>query len=122
MSKENWKLSFNGVEYPAPTDYKVDFEPIVDAQRNANGDMILEYIAEKRRLNLQWKRLNGEYYQKILQSRKGANITGSLSFFDPSEGMVVEMKAYASPVTAPLIRYEDGLQMWENVSVNFIEL
>ena len=122
MAQTNWRLSFNGVNYPVPTDYKVDFEPIVDAKRNANGDMVMEYITEKQKVNLKWERLNGERYSEILRSRSGVKIVGELVFFDPESGITVKKQMYASPISAPIVRYENNLQIWKDVAVNFIEM
>ncbi|SHJ51859.1 hypothetical protein SAMN02745163_02048, partial [Clostridium cavendishii DSM 21758] len=53
-------IKINGVVLPAPTDYQVSINDISNAERNANGTMIIERIATKRKLELAWKFLSKE--------------------------------------------------------------
>lgn len=125
MAHRTWKFIFNDLSLPevALSDYKVDFEPIVKADRNANGDMVIEYITEKRKVTVKWGEMRGDMYQKLLLARKGIKgYDAKLTFFDPLINNFVEMNCYASPIGVPIVTFKDNLQLWKDVSISFIEL
>lgn len=61
-------IKINGVEIPTPSDYSVGIQDISKAERNANGTMIMERIATKRKIELVWKYLSKEDLSKVLNA------------------------------------------------------
>ena len=114
-----WILEVNDIELPAPTGYKVDFEPFGEFERNANGYMVGDLIGEKRKLNCTWELLDGEFYQLLLSAR--SPFFGKARFFNPDTNRFETMEMYTSPISATLKIYTQQKQMWSNVTMNIIE-
>ena len=49
-------IRINGVTIPTPSDYSVGIMDLSQAERNANGTMIIERIATKRKLEMRRKK------------------------------------------------------------------
>jgi len=119
-------LEYAGVVFP-PTDeggYGFSLEPIDKADRNGEGDLILEEVAIKRKVTCKWSYLDGEKTNLIFSTIL-ANRSGTLKFYDPSQGSMAEMQAYyGAGAKIDMTRYEDDLKRhrYSAVSINFIEV
>jgi hypothetical protein len=59
-------LTINGFAIPAPSDLQVGIMDLSKAERNANGTMIIERIATKRKLEVSYSFLNRSQLQQVL--------------------------------------------------------
>jgi len=126
MSRNNWSFSYAGVELPHPDNngFAFTLEPIDDAERNANGDMIIQPITMKYTLTASWASLRGNEVQSILNTLS-ENRTGTLVFYNIVKGTMDEAEVYwGAGVPINFIRYDDDLnaQLWSSLNVNFIKM
>ncbi|MFR4588743.1 MAG: DUF6711 family protein, partial [Streptococcus lutetiensis] len=78
-------LKINGVAIATPKVYEVTVQDLDgETNRNANGDMIRDRIAVKRKLNLEWQPLSQSEISTLLTAVSGVFFT--VTFPDPQLG------------------------------------
>ncbi len=113
-------LKIDGVEMPAPVKYDVDIMNIVKAERNAAGDMVIDLIAVKRKIELDLKMLNNEEISKVLKSV--APPTFDVEYFDPLENSLQTKVFYSGDRKTTGIGYRGGKLVFNNLTFNLIEV
>lgn len=112
-------LSINGVAIATPKVYEAGISDLDgETNRNANGDLIRDRIAVKRKINLEWGPLSQSEIAPILNAVSGVFFT--VTFIDPQLGMITKTM-YVGDRTAPAYRYIDGQVKWQGLKMNFIE-
>lgn len=119
-------FSYAGISLPLPPPGGLSFElqPIDSAERNANGDMLLDEIALKVKITVKWKNLTGSQAHSVFGILRG-NRTGILRYHDVSTGRVESIMAYyGAGAKINYLRYGPGLgaQLYSNITANFIEV
>ena len=114
-------ISINGVKVATPKTYEPtisDFDG--ESNRNANGDLIRDRIAVKRKLNLEWGLLTQSEISKILNAVSDVFFT--VTFPDPQLGMITKTM-YVGDRTAPAYFFDKNTQTvkWQGLKMNFIE-
>lgn len=119
MAKIDW-LKVNGNMLPSPTDYKWELDDVskTDATRVESGTMYKKKIGFVRAISIVWKNISTPVISEILQAIT-KNEYFTLTFLCPLEGGIVDMEVYVGNRIAPL--YNKELDIWESLSVNFIE-
>lgn len=114
-------ISINGVAIRTPK----TFEPTIsdldgESNRNANGELIRDRIAVKRKLNLEWPPLNQSEISTLLKAVSSVFFT--VTFPDPELGMVTKTM-YVGDRTAPAYFFDKKTQevKWQGLKMNFIE-
>ena len=59
-------IKINGVEIPTPSTFNPSIMNLSNSERNANGMMIMEIIAQKQKLELSWKIISAEKLSSVL--------------------------------------------------------
>jgi len=110
-----------GEEFPEITNYKVEYEPIGEFVRNANGNLIGDLIAFKAKVSCKWDMLEDRFYKIILKHTKPYLV--DVEYYDPEIGGMKTAKMYASPASAQIAMKSkgEGRIWWKNVAVGFIE-
>lgn len=112
-------ISINGVKIATPKTYEATVSDLDgESNRNANGDLIRDRIAVKRKLNLEWGLLTQSEMSQILNAVSGVFFT--VTFPDPQLGMVTKTM-YVGDRTAPAYQYINGEVKWQGLKMNFIE-
>jgi len=112
-------MVIDGVEFPQPTEFSVEVEPIGRFERNANGNMVGDLIGTKMNLGCEWVLIEDEYFRKILNAVKPHFV--KVRFLDPHTGQDVEKEMFLSPRNGSLAFEENGRKWWRNVKVAFLE-
>ncbi|MBU3226810.1 DUF6711 family protein [Clostridium algidicarnis] len=112
-------ISINGAELPAPTDFQVGIMDISKAERNANGEMIIERIATKRKLELTWKNLSKEETSKLLKSV--SPIFFNTTYIDPQDNSEKTGTFYCGDRTNGMLGFINGEPYWKSIKFNLIE-
>jgi hypothetical protein len=112
-------IKTNGVAIPTPSDYVPGIMDISKAERNANGTMIIERIATKRKLELSWKVLTQEEMSLILNSV--SPVFFPVEYIDPQEGGLKTGTFYAGDRNCPALRFVEGKLQYKDFKVNIIE-
>lgn len=112
-------ISINGVKVATPKTYEPTISDLDgESNRNANGDLIRDRIAVKRKLNLEWGLLTQSEMSQILNAVSRVFFT--VTFPDPQLGMVTKTM-YVGDRTAPAYQYINGEVKWQGLKMNFIE-
>lgn len=112
-------LEINNIPIPTPSAFKVGINEISNAERNANGDMMKDRIAIKRKLEMSWKCLEPEPLSELLK------LIDDTFFFvkypDPKTGLLETKTFYCGDINVDMYAYRNGNPVWEGISFNFIE-
>lgn len=112
-------LRINGVDMPMPKSLKVIISDVDgDAGRNANGIIVRDRIAIKRKIECEWAPLTQSQTQQLLSAVSG--VFFNVTFIDPKDGQVTKTM-YVGDRNAPVYSYCEGLIRWSGLSMNFIE-
>lgn len=114
-------IRINNVKMPSPTDFSVTISDISsnDSKRNARGDMLIDRIATKRKIEMSWDFISLEDMSLTLKLVK--DIFFTVEYPDPEEGKFMTRTFYVGDRTAPMLDIINGKPMWKNVKFNLIE-
>lgn len=112
-------ININGVEIPTPSSYNVGIMDLSKAERNVNGDMVIERIATKRKLELGWSYLSKEDLARVLHLVSPVFFTAT--YIDPQDDGVKIGTFYAGDRNAGAMDYINGKIRWKDVKFNLIE-
>ena len=112
-------ISVNGVELPTPSDYQVGIMDISKAERNANGTMIIERIATKRKIELAWSFLTKTQLSRILNLVDG--VFFSVMYIDPQTGGEKVGTFYCGDRNCGMFSFRDGVPQYKDVKFNLVE-
>lgn len=113
-------LKINGVAIATPKVFQVDIEDLDgETNRNANGDLLRDRIAVKRKLNCEWGPLTNEECSILLKSVK--DVFFSVTYPDPQEGTMLTKRMYVGSRSAPMYQIVNGVAKWNGVKFNLIE-
>lgn len=114
-------ISINGVQIATPNTYEVTVSDLDgETNRNANGDLIRDRIAVKRKINLEWPPLSQSAISTLLNAISSVFFT--VTFPDPQLG-VINKTMYVGDRTAPAYMYDEVTKevKWSGLKMNFIE-
>lgn len=114
-------IKINGVDIATPKTYEATVSDLDgESNRNANGELIRDRIAVKRKLNLEWGPLTQSEIQTLLSAVSSVFFT--VTFPDPELGVVTKTM-YVGDRTAPAYMYDEKAKevKWQGLKMNFIE-
>lgn len=112
-------VKINGVELTTPSEYQVGIQDISKAERNANGTMIIERIATKRKIELAWKYLSKENLSRILNL--ASPVFFSVEYVDPQDNGWRSGTFYCGDRNAGALDFIGGNIRYKDVKFNLIE-
>lgn len=112
-------IKINGVDIPAPTDFQVGIMDISKAERNAKGEMIIERIATKRKLELAFKNLPKDESSKLL--KLVSSVFFEVEYIDPQDNGFKTGTFYCGDRTSGMMGFLNGQPYWKDVKFNLIE-
>lgn len=112
-------ITINGASLPAPSDYSVGIQDLSKAERNANGTMIIERIATKRKIELGWKVLTQAQLSQLLKMVSPVFFTAS--FVDPQDGGMRTGTFYAGDRNCGMMDFKNGVPLYQDIKFNLIE-
>ncbi|WP_053983432.1 DUF6711 family protein [Niameybacter massiliensis] len=113
-------IRINGVDVQTPSSYMVNIMDITKSERNAKGNMQIDLINTKYKLELTWSLLTQTQITKILDALE-ARVTFEVTFVSPT-GSKLTRTFYKGDRSAPLLDYLDGQARWKDFKVNLIEV
>lgn len=114
-------ISINGVAIATPKTFEATVSDLDgESNRNADGELIRDRIAVKRKLNLEWGPLTQAETQTLLNAVSSVFFT--VTFPDPMSGVVTKTM-YVGDRTAPAYMYDEKAKevKWQGLKMNFIE-
>lgn len=115
-------LKVNGTEVTAPKTFQADVLDVDgDSNRNANGDLVRDRIAVKRKLEMEWGPLTQDEISTLLTAVSDTSF--EVTYLDPMSGSVTKTM-YVGDRTAPAYVYdsESGEMKWKSLKMDFIEI
>ncbi|MBB6716373.1 DUF6711 family protein [Clostridium gasigenes] len=112
-------ININGVNIPTPSDYKIGIMDINKAERNARGDMIIERITTKRKIELAWKYLSKEDLSNLFNLVSGTFF--SVNYIDPQDGADKSGAFYAGDRSSGALDFMNGVIRYKDIKFNLIE-
>jgi hypothetical protein len=112
-------IEINNIKIPSPSSFKVGIMDISNAERNAKGEMLIDRIATKRKLDLGWSVLKADELSRILQLVNNVNFF--VKYPDPMTGSIETKIFYVGDRNAPMYKFNNGNPLWNDISFNFIE-
>jgi len=112
-------IKINGVQLtPAPSDLEWILSDIDgEAERTADGVLHRDRIRQIRKLNLKFPPMSSAVLSALLKKINSAEF--QCTFYDPLEGMEVTKRMYVGDRKIKL--YNRPLDIWKDISFNFIE-
>ena len=114
-------IKINGVAIATPKVFEATVSDIDgETNRNANGELIRDRVAVKRKINLEWGTLEQSEMSKILNAV--SNVFFTVEFPDPQLGLITKIM-YVGDRTAPAYVYDTKTKQvkWSGLKMNFIE-
>lgn len=112
-------LEINNIRILTPSEFKVGVMDISNAERTAAGEMLIDRVATKRKIDLKWKHLKVSELSKVLQLVN--NVYFFVKYPDPMSGRLETRTFYVGDRNAGVYSYIDGNPVWIDISFNFIE-
>lgn len=112
-------ITVNGSGIRTPDSYRVNLEDIVKGERNAAGNMSIERIATKRKLELAWTYLVDTDMSTLLDAVKDVFFT--VQYPDPETGALKSGTFYSGSKSTEGMTYVGAKMVWRSVKFNLIE-
>jgi hypothetical protein len=112
-------ISIGGTALPTPTEYDVGIMDISKAERNANGTMIIERIATKRKISLKYSYLTANDLSNILS--KVSPTFYDVTYLDPQTNTYRTASFYCGDRNAGMIDFINGVPRYKDVLFDLIE-
>lgn len=112
-------VSIGGVALPTPSDFEVGIMDISKAERNANGTMIIERIATKRKLSLRYAYLSAADLATVLS--KIAPTFYDVTYLDPQTNTYLTASFYCGDRNAGMIDFVNNVPRYKDVAFELIE-
>lgn len=114
-------IKINGVAIATPKTFEVTVSDLDgESERNANGQLIRDRIAVKRKINLEWPPLTQNESSKLLNAV--SDVFFVVEFPDPQLG-IISKTMYVGDRSVPAYFYDEKTKevKWQDLKMNFIE-
>lgn len=113
-------ITIGGTTITSPMSMTVGVYDISKSERNSLGNMIIEIIATKRKLELQWPVLTAAQLSTLLGLMSATTFT--VVYSDPVTGAARTMTAYKGDRSLGMLFYNAGVPSWKDTKVSLIEI
>lgn len=112
-------IVINGVDIPTPSSFSIGIQDLSNAERNANGTMIIERVATKRKIELAWEFLTREQISTILNAVNP--VFFNVEYIDPLLGDIKNGTFYSGDRSMALIDFRNGIPRYKDIKFNLVE-
>jgi hypothetical protein len=113
-------IKVNGTDIVTPQKLSVGIYDVAKtADRNAQGDILIDRVAVKRKLEMEWGPLTNNQMSALLSSV--TSVFFSVTYPDPQTGAMSTITCYSGDRTAPVYREIGGVFLWAGLKMNFIQ-
>lgn len=113
-------ISINGVtNLITPSLFDIEEYDVTNAERNAQADMLIDLIAKKNKVVLEWQNIHDSEVRKIKNAL--SPLIFNISYHEPGVG-VRTLKVYKGNRTFSMYNYNGGNPIWGSVKVNLIQI
>lgn len=121
MAEEIVILTVNGVKFPNPSKMQVTIEDwdASTSERNANGDLMRDRVAVKRKIEVEYSLLTGEQMSLILKATE--DVFFDVVYFDPQQNGFLTKTMYIGNRAPSFYVLRDGKVMYRDFKFSLIE-
>ena len=112
-------IKVGGTALPDPTELQVGVMDISKAERNANGLMMIERIATKKKLEMKYSFVTDSELKTILQALSPAFF--NVEYIDPVENGLRTGSFYCCDRNVGYVDYRNGIPRYKDLTFNLIE-
>ena len=112
-------IRVGGVDLPTPSEYSIGIMDISNAERNSQGTMIIERIAQKRKISIKYKYCDASTMSKILKATEP--IYYNVTFLDPVTNTYKTSSFYNGDRNMGMIDFKNGVPRYKDLQFDFIE-
>ena len=113
-------MKINGTKIPTPSTMQVDVIDVdSDSYRNANGNLVRDRVAVKRKISCSWNWLSIADCSTLLTAVQDEFF--DIEYLDPVTGSNVTKTFYVGDRTSPIYSLVDGKKGWKGVSMAFTQ-
>jgi hypothetical protein len=112
-------IKIDGVEIPTPKEYLIGIQDISKAERNANGTMIIERIATKRKISVAWDYLDKDKLSQLLNAVSPVFFT--VDYIDPQDNGSKSGTFYCGDRNCGMIDFKNGVPRYKDVKFDIVE-
>jgi|LSQX01.1.fsa_nt_gb hypothetical protein len=113
-------ININGTPVKTPQVCTIGIEEISSGEvRNALGDALIDRVAVKRRLDMEWGALSNAECSAILSAVK--SIFFRVEYPDPEDGVEKLIICHVTDRESPMLRYTNGVPYWEGLRMTLME-
>ncbi|QIB68621.1 hypothetical protein Ami103574_04490 [Aminipila butyrica] len=112
-------LKIKGIDMPTPSELKVGIQDLSKAERAANGQMFIERVATKRKLEPTWQYLSNDDLSRLFQAVSG--VFFQVEYIDPQDNAKKTGTFYAGDRKAGALDYRNGVIRYKDISVSLVE-
>ena len=114
-------IKINNSSIISPNDYTVSIFDITKAERNSKGDMQIDLINKKFKVEVSWKILTQQEMTQILNALE-SSVTFKVEFLDPQTGSMITRDFYKGDRTIPIFDFKNGVARYKDFKISLIEV
>ncbi|MFD1953741.1 DUF6711 family protein [Paenibacillus thailandensis] len=112
-------IEIDGKTLPSPSDINFGIQDISKAERNANGTMIIERIATKRKIELSWTYLSPTQLAQVLSAVKP--VFFDVTYTDPETNAERTATFYCGDRSVGVMDFINGNLRYKSIKFSLIE-
>ena len=115
-------MKISGITIKTPTELSIDIEPVDKAERTESGLMMIEFIANKRKLSCSWVYMTNAELVALFALVTTSTRIVSIEYEDPVAGATRTGNFYTGAKGCGVNRMSGGaVTGWDDVKFNCIE-
>ena len=112
-------ISINGVALPTPSEFAVGVFDISKAERNANGNLIIERVTTKQKLTISYAFLSGTNLSTVLNAL--SPVYYNVTYRNPLTNLSRTSSFYCGDRNVGMIDFINGIPRYKDLSFSLIE-
>lgn len=117
-------FTLNGIAIKNPSGFRIERYTLTKSTRVANGDMVMDFVANKRKFMFDYKQIDSRQLDSIIdilwtQLKTTKNCFAILRY--PYNGHEESAVVYAGAIPSQLHRGDGALWIWKDVQFSLIE-
>lgn len=113
-------IKINSVQISTPSSFQFGIMDLSKAERNAKGDLIIERVNTKRKLELSYNYLSATDLSTLLSAI--SDITFTVTYPDAQTGADRTSTFYTGDRSVGAIDYQNNIMRYKDVKFNLIEV
>lgn len=120
----NKGLCIDGIRIKNPNQFNPEYYTLTKSTRVANGNMVMDYVANKQKFNLMWNAIDSRELDKIIEIlwRSLPTTKECFHWLDYADDLrEYHVRVYAGAIPHNLHRGDGKLWIWKDIKISLIE-